>query len=250
MSAIIVIEGTDGTGKATQSQALHQRLTANGFSTQIISFPRYDGPFGPEIKRYLKRQLDLDAFAAAQLYAADRLDALDQIKQAINNNDFVIFDRYVSSNLAHQGARVIDQSERQALYKKIIKLEYHHNRLAQPDHTVILSLPEEQIQTLIRNRNPNGDLDKHEADSNYLIRTASCYDELQKLGFLGNTSKINCAPNNQMLTVEIISQLIYDQINYLIKSYSATNWKTRSSRQSTSPRSSYWRWTWSLCARL
>jgi hypothetical protein len=53
-----------------------------------------------------------------------------------------------------------------------------------------------------------------------------------------------------MLTVEIISQLIYDQINYLIKSYSATNWKTRSSRQSTSPRSSYWRWTWSLCARL
>lgn len=223
MSAIIVIEGTDGTGKATQSQALHHRLVTEGFNTQIISFPRYDGPFGPEIKRYLKRQLDLGAFAAAQLYAADRLDALDQIKQAINNNDFVIFDRYVSSNLAHQGARVIDQSERQALYKKIIKLEYHHHRLAQPDHTVILSLPEEQIQKLIRSRHPDGDLDRHEADADYLIRTTRCYNELQELGLLTNVSKINCAPNGEILDIESISQLIYNQIKYLIKSYSATN---------------------------
>jgi dTMP kinase len=106
----IVIEGVDGSGKRTQTELLTRALAARGVSCLTVSFPHYDSFFGRMIGRFLNGefgQLDaVDPHFAALLYAGDRLEVKPQLESALNAGRTVLADRYVPSNLAHQGARV------------------------------------------------------------------------------------------------------------------------------------------------
>jgi dTMP kinase len=109
VAPLIVIEGIDGSGKGTQAQQLTERLAAAGHRVRLLSFPRYrDTLFGQAIGEFLNGrfgQLDeVHPFLASVLYAADRYESKQVLLEALQQSDFVVCDRYVPSNLAHQGA--------------------------------------------------------------------------------------------------------------------------------------------------
>jgi dTMP kinase len=107
---LIVIEGVDGSGKRTQTDLLSRALSARGIACLTVSFPHYDSFFGRMIGRFLNGEfgsLDaVDPHFAALLYAGDRLEAKPQLEAALFAGKTILADRYVASNLAHQGARV------------------------------------------------------------------------------------------------------------------------------------------------
>src|SRR5262245_40802393 len=107
---LIVIEGVDGSGKRTQTELLSKALAARGVAAVTVSFPHYDSFFGRMIGRFLNGEFGpleaVDPHFAALLYAGDRLDAKPQLEAALAAGKTILADRYVASNLAHQGSRV------------------------------------------------------------------------------------------------------------------------------------------------
>jgi dTMP kinase len=109
---VIAIEGGDGVGKNTIANALAEALRSKGKRAEIIDFPRYqDTHAGAALAQYLngKSKRPIGAKVAAVLYALDRLEFKDEIDNAIESNDFVIFDRYVASNVAYLAAKVVSE---------------------------------------------------------------------------------------------------------------------------------------------
>jgi dTMP kinase len=114
MGIIVAIEGADGVGKNTTSRLLCETLQAAGKTATVIGFPRYgETVAGVTIGRYLAGDMPVPVspHAAATLYALDRFEWRDQILAAVDTHDVLIFDRYVASNMAYQGARVPAEGE-------------------------------------------------------------------------------------------------------------------------------------------
>src|SRR5574344_2196058 len=133
---IIVIEGTDCSGKETQSKLLVKNLTKKGLKVINLSFPMYDTPTGKIVggpylgkteicEGYFKEgAVNLDPKIACLYYAADRKYNIKQVEKYLNDGYYVILDRYVSSNMAHQGCKILDKDERFNMFQWIDKLEY------------------------------------------------------------------------------------------------------------------------------
>ncbi|MFO1019900.1 MAG: hypothetical protein U0903_04295 [Planctomycetales bacterium] len=128
MAFLIDIEGIDGSGKGTQAALLQKRLQAEGFRTSLISFPRYKETFfGGRVASFLNGQFgtleQVDPFLVSLLYAGDRLESREWLLEQIAQHDVVIFDRYVSSNLAHQGSKKTGAA-REELIRAIERIEF------------------------------------------------------------------------------------------------------------------------------
>lgn len=150
MSAITVaIEGSDGAGKATQTGMLVEYLQRCGFRVGRVSFPRYNATSTGRmlfdlLKSPRSREYDFvhaNPKLASRIYAHDRLESLGYLEGLIEGNDFVIFDRYVESNLLHQGGKLRTDSERESFAKWLFDLEYGELELPQPRMTIYLDLP-------------------------------------------------------------------------------------------------------------
>ena len=137
-----MFEGIDGSGKGTQAARLAETAKARGLGVASFSFPLYDdNPFSRAIGRYLNGDLgSLDHVhpgLSALLYACDRYHARPALVRAIEENDLVVCDRYVASNLAHQGSQ-LEGSERDELIEWLLEVEYGEFRLPKPDLVVLL----------------------------------------------------------------------------------------------------------------
>jgi len=183
---LIAIEGIDGSGKGTQARRLHEWLPTQGHSASLISFPRYsDTHFGATIGRFLNGefgQLDqVDPHLAATLYAADRFESKSVLVDQLASHDVVVADRYVPSNMAHQGAKRLGK-ERQKLQDWISKVEYDVFQLPRADLVIHLDLPAETAQELIAKKSKRDYTDKaadlQEADRDYLDSVRQSYLEL------------------------------------------------------------------------
>lgn len=150
MSAFtIAIEGSDGAGKATQTGMLAEHLKSCGFKVGRISFPRYnETSAGNMLFEFLKssraREYDFvhaNPKLASRIYAQDRFESFGHLEDLIARNDFVIFDRYVESNLLHQGGKLKSDSERESFAKWLFDLEYGELELPQPRMTIYLDVP-------------------------------------------------------------------------------------------------------------
>ena len=144
----IVLEGLDGTGKSTQIKLLQEFFTKKSLSTYFIHFPRTNNEseiFGEMIAKFLRGDYgDIDSVhpeLVALIYAADRYNASDLIKQKITNNQNVIADRYVFSNIAYQCAKIKNSKERTELAENIFKLEYEYFKIPKPDLSIFLHVP-------------------------------------------------------------------------------------------------------------
>ncbi len=146
---LIAIEGSDGAGKETQTGLLFKHLEGQGKKVARVSFPRYNQTLGGSLlfevlksERALKYGFSkVDPRVASKLYAMDREESLPHLRELITQNDVVIFDRYVQSNLLHQGGKFKTDEERVAFAEWLYRLEYEDIGLPPPDEVVYLSLP-------------------------------------------------------------------------------------------------------------
>jgi dTMP kinase len=182
---LIALEGIDGAGKRTQLQLLLRVLVQRGIPCLETSFPRYEGFFGSIAARYLNGEFGplsaVDPHFAALLYAGDRLEARPVIDAALQEGKVVLADRYVASNLAHQGARV-GPERRDEFLAWLRKLEYEIYALPAEDLVIYLRLPASVGQSRVSTKAARGYTplrhDLHEADAAHMAAAAQMYDAL------------------------------------------------------------------------
>lgn len=225
-SKIIVIEGTDGSGKATQTKLLMERLEKEGYKVFTTSFPKYDSDSSALVKMYLNREIsenanDVSAKAASVFYAADRyITYKKEMEEKYNSGEYImLFDRYSGSNIIHQGAKVVagcesDDKAKEELQQFIMWLyDFEHKDLGipTPDLVIYLNVPVEYTEKLREGRKnkSNGEekQDVHEADRNHL-KNASM-SGLMAADMLG-WHVVQCVKDNQMRSVEDISEEVFD----------------------------------------
>ena len=215
---LIAIEGIDGSGKGTQAKLLHERLLEVGVRSELISFPRYSQThFGQTIGRFLNGefgQLDqVDPHLAATLYAADRFESLGMLTDLLATRDVVVSDRYVPSNIAHQGAKRTGEA-RQQLADWISKVEYGVFGLPQADLVIHLDLPAETAQELIARKSKRDYTDKaadlQEADRDYLSAVRQAYLDLATTE--PNWQTIPLLDGDRLRTIEEIADDIYTRV--------------------------------------
>ena len=151
--AFVAIEGIDGSGKGTQAALLVEAARAAGRTTELFSFPLYDGnPFSVAVADYLNGAFgtvdDVHPELAGLLYACDRFHARPRLEAALAANDLVVSDRFVASNLAHQGAKLTGE-DRNRLIEWLLSVEYGEFGLPVPDLVVLLDLPPALAQVLV-----------------------------------------------------------------------------------------------------
>jgi len=186
IAPLIVLEGIDGSGKGTQAALLQQRLTALGKRTEILSFPRYQQTFfGARIGEFLNGEFgtlaQLDPFLVSLLYAGDRFESRDELQRKQQANDVIVLDRYVSSNIGHQSAKR-EGDARRTLRTWIEHIEFEIFKLPRPELTILLDIPTEVSQQLIRLKEKRSYTDQttdlQESDVEYMSRVREIYLEL------------------------------------------------------------------------
>lgn len=214
---LIVIEGTDGSGKATQTDRLLQRLRQEGHGAVSVSFPQYEKSFfGDMIGRYLRGELgpatEISPYLASVLYAGDRWEARDQLRGWLAEARVVICNRYVSANLGHQAGKIGDPAERKRFAAWVARLEYEVFGLPRPDLTLLLHMPCEIGQRLVDEKSQRGYLregrrDAHESDLNHLHCAEEAFLEMAAADL--TWVKIECAPDGRLLPRDAIAERIW-----------------------------------------
>lgn len=223
MSKLIVIEGTDSSGKETQAKELVNRLNNNNIKAIYFSFPMYHTPTGRIVGGpYLGKKdiclgwfsegaANVDPLVASLYFAADRRYHMNEIKQHLNEGYVVILDRYTDSNTAHQGGKITDKIERNNLYKKLEMLEYDILGLQKADHTIFLHLPYQYSTKALEVRTEVSD--EHESSMTHLKNAEEAYLEIADMH---NYITVECLKNGERKTKEELFDEIYDIVEKLI----------------------------------
>ncbi len=224
---LIVIDGTDGSGKATQVELLRKRLTKEGKTVKIVDFPEYyENFFGKFIGHCLSEQyynfLKIHPKIASVLYAADRWESKEKIEAWLKKGYIVLANRYVSANQIHQGGKISSAKKRQAYLEWLDEMEYKVFKIPKPDIVLYLDLPITVILKLIEERNKNNSRaylgkkkDVHEKDLNFLKNSGKSARWLA--GKLKNFVKIECASKGKILSREEIHEMIYEKVKKILK---------------------------------
>jgi dTMP kinase len=218
---IIAIEGIDGSGKGTQSRLLVEALQAEGKTVSLLSFPRYsDTRFGAAIGDFLNGRFgDLDTVSPwliSVLYAGDRFESKTTIEQAIAENDLLLFDRYTSSNIAHQGAKVQD-AERDEIIRWIEEIEHDVFGLPRPELNLLLDVSVQTSQALIRRKAPRdyteAAADLQESNVAYMTGVHACY---QQLADRPDWKKVACEDSSGVKPVEVIAKEVREAVRSVL----------------------------------
>ena len=213
---LIVIEGTDCSGKQTQSDLLLEKLNDQGIRCFKSFFPQYDTPTGRIVggpylgKSYIcegwfpEGATNVDPKISALYFAADRVYNIESIKRELHKGNHVILDRYVYSNMAHQGGKMFDATERHNMYKWLEQLEFNLLGLPEADIKVFLHMPYQYAEQLKKNRSEKPD--QFESSKDHLLNAEQAYLEIAKLY---NFKTIECVKDNKIKTIsEINSEII------------------------------------------
>lgn len=223
---LIVIEGTDCSGKETQSNLLRDQLEKEGIPVFKTGFPMYDTPTGKIIggpylgKSYLgdgwfmEGASNVDPKVASLYFAADRRYNVGKINQMLDQGTNVILDRYVYSNMGHQGGKILNQQERAAMYQWLDTLEFEMLGLPRPDIALFLHMPYDKAILLKQGRQEKGD--QHENDVNHLIHAEQAYIELAT-NYQWKT--IECDDDSQIKSIEEINHEVYSYVLAKLKGY-------------------------------
>ena len=220
MGKLIVLEGTDGSGKATQCAALLERLQREQIPCRKVEFPQYSEPSSALIRMYLggafgEKPSDVNAYAASTFYAVDRYASYKKDWGGDYEGDKVILaDRYTTSNAVHQGSK-LEGGEREAYLTWLFDFEYRLMGLPEPDLVLYLDVPIEQTEKNMRRReiltSTSGDI--HEKDEAYLkaCRVAAL-EAAERFGW----KRIPCVKNGEMRSIEEIHQDIYQAVKEIL----------------------------------
>lgn len=230
MAKLIVIDGLDGCGKDTQTELLGHELTKMGKKVVKIDFPNYASDSSAPVRMYLNGQLGknpelLNPYMCSSLYAVDRfIQYVTEWKKYFEEDDntFILADRYLSSNIIHQGGKIKNDIERQNFNKWVYDYECSKCGLPKEDITIILTVKPETSQKLITERYNGNESNKdiHESNLGYLI---DCYNRIQSS--IDNITRegehtwvhIQCCESNGCIdSREVIHNKVLDSIKHLL----------------------------------
>ena len=213
---IIIESGTDGSGKATQTQKLYEKLKLDGETIKKITFPNYESDACMPVKMYLngdfgKDPTKVNPFAASTFYAIDRFASYtNEWGDFYNNGGIIISDRYVSSNMVHQAAKMKNKEERNKYLEWLDDLEFNKFGLPKPDCVIFLDLPPEMSEKLRQDRlnkfTGDKNQDIHESNEEYMIMS---YRNSLEIAKKFNWNIIKCYENGSIKNIEDIRDDIY-----------------------------------------
>ena len=220
---LIIIEGTDCSGKETQAKKAIEELQKKGISVFKFAFPNYDSPTGKIVGGpYLGKAsicegwfpegaTNVDGLVASAYFAADRRYNINIIKEHLDKGEVVIVDRYVESNMAHQGGKIKEKDERLKMYEKLDKLEFDIMELPRPDAVIFLYMPYEYASILKQSRKEAPD--QHESSKEHLKQAENAYLELTEIY---NYIKIDCVKDDVIRTIDDINKEVVEKIEGVI----------------------------------
>src|SRR3989344_8673471 len=150
---LIVIDGTDGSGKKTQTQLLIERLQKENYPAVSISFPQYGKKSAGLVEEYLNGKYgkadEVNPYTASLFYALDRFDLSSEIRARLAEGKIIVTDRYVDANAGHQGGKIKNPEERKKFIEWLYDMEYRILGILRPDTVLILYVPAEVGQKLV-----------------------------------------------------------------------------------------------------
>ncbi len=223
---LIVIDGTDGSGKATQIDLLIKHLKKDGHKVKVVDFPEYySNFFGKFIGHCLSEQyynfVKIHPKIASVLFAADRFESGDKIKKWLQAGNIVVANRYASANQIHQGGKITNTKKRESFLTWLAEMEYGVFKIPTPDAVFYLSVPIPIVMKLIAERNKKNTRaylgkkkDVHEKDVKHMenSRKSALWLAKTQKGWI----KIECVKNGEMEIRENIHEEIYEKIKKII----------------------------------
>jgi len=213
----IVLEGTDGSGKTIQFQHLLARLKKQKIDVRTLDFPRYGKPSSYFVEQYLKGNYgnweEVGAYRASLFYALDRFAVSSKIKHWLEQGKVVLSDRYVGSNLGHQGVKIKSRTARKQFFDWVNDLEYKILALPKPDINIFLHMPSDIAYTLIDNKGKLKYLnskrrDIHERDISHIKRAEKVFCEVVKL-FPKDFITVECMREEKLLSIKEVEKEIW-----------------------------------------
>jgi len=219
----IVLEGTDGSGKETQCKRLAGRLSKEGYEVAVFDFPQYGQPSSFFVQQYLNGKYgtaeEVGPYTASLFYALDRYAAAARIREALSQGKVVLANRFVGSNMAHQGTKFRHAEERRGFFIWLDNLEFEMLRIPRPTRSFVLRVPAETAQSLVDGKGQRGYTDKkrdlHEADINHLKRSVEVYDDMCRL-FPNDFTRIDCTREHKLLDVPTVHEIIWQKVRPLL----------------------------------
>jgi dTMP kinase len=217
---LIVLDGTDGTGKHTQTILLKENLEKLGYCVETIDFPQYGTKAAGPTEEYLNGKYgspdEVGAYRASILYAVDRYAASFKIKQWLLEGKIVLCDRYVSANMGHQAGKIINLEKRDQFLEWLEDLEFNIFKIPKPDINILLYIDTEIARKLAQdneNKKFTNDVKKndvHEKDPEHMKKALNSFLYVAEKY---NWIKINCSNGNDWIkTREEISLEIFNKI--------------------------------------
>lgn len=224
---LIVIDGSDGSGKATQTRLLIARLKRAGHRVKTLDFPQYEvNFFGSLIGQCLAGEygdfIGVDPHIASVLYAADRFESKKKIEQWLRAGNIVVLDRYVSANQIHQGGKIHDTKKQRAFLQWLDTLEHGVFGIPRPDQIIYLDVPIAVSEKLLAQESTKrskvylkkSQKDLAESNSKHLAESRA--NALKLVKQLNAWTKVDCAKSNAMLSREVIAEKVWDIVKNII----------------------------------
>ncbi|HEX7963653.1 MAG TPA: hypothetical protein VF466_03605 [Candidatus Saccharimonadales bacterium] len=219
----IVIEGTDGSGKATQFELLCDRLRQAGYDVAAFDFPQYDSPSSYFVKQYLNGEYgSADAvgpYTASLFYALDRYEAAPKIREALEQGKIIVSNRYTGSSMGHQGTKFKSPEERRGYFIWLDNLEFEMLQIPRPDISFVLRVPADIASSLIDKKGQRTYTDKkrdiHEANLAHLERSVEVYDDLAQL-FPKDFQRIDCVRGAKLLPADVVQNMLWEKVAPLL----------------------------------
>lgn len=223
MGKLIVIEGTDSSGKETQTKRLFEKLKEKGLKVKKISFPNYDSPACEPVKMYLAGAFGEDAmkvnpYPVSTMYAIDRYASFKTDWEKFYNEDgIIVTDRYVTSNMVHQASKIRDLDEKKKYLNWLEDLEYDKMGIPRPDLVIFLNMPTEMAVRLMAERKNKitGEEKKdiHERDKEYLKES---HANACKIANIYNWKEIKCNDGERIKTIEEIGEEVFSLVEEVV----------------------------------
>ena len=218
---LLVLEAGDGSGKATQTKMLRERLVAESRCVRQVEFPDYASPSSALVRMYLggdfgERASEVNAYAASAFFAVDRYASFQTKWRAdLEAGAIVLADRYTTANMVHQAVKIEDAAEREAFLAWLEDFEYEKLALPRPDLVLFLDMDPAVSRRLIAARAAASGAarDIHERDEDYLVR---CHRASVNLAARCGWQRIRCSEAGEPLSREAVHEKIYESVRRIL----------------------------------
>ncbi|GAE90105.1 dTMP kinase [Acetivibrio straminisolvens] len=221
---IIIESGSDASGKATQTDKLYERLVKDGYKVRKITFPNYESDSSALVKMYLngdfgKNPNDVSPYVASTFYAVDRFASYrTDWGQAYNDGWIILADRYTTSNMVHQAAKIKDIGEKDRFLDWLWNFEFEIYKLPVPDCVIFLDMPPSYSKELMKKRankfTGEQKKDIHERNDEYLMES---YNNSLYIAKKYNWIRIDCVENGTLRKIDEIQESVYEAVSGIIR---------------------------------